>query len=79
MTTKLNRQWRLAARPVGLIKQSDFEWSEEPVPTPGESELIVHNLYLSLDPTYRGWMNETATYLRPVAIGVVMRGITSVL
>ena len=76
MTTKLNRQWRLAARPAGLIKESDFEWREEPVPTPGEGELIVHNLYLSLDPTYRGWMNETATYIRPVAIGEVMRGIT---
>jgi NADPH-dependent curcumin reductase CurA len=76
MTTKLNRQWRLAARPVGLIKESDFEWTQEPVPAPGEGELIVHNLYLSLDPTYRGWMNETATYLRPVAIGEVMRGIT---
>ena len=76
MTTKVNRQWRLAARPVGLVKESDFEWREEPAPTPGEGELIVHNLYLSLDPTNRGWMNETATYLRPVAIGEVMRGIT---
>src|SRR5512136_376842 len=76
MTTKINRQWRLAARPVGLVKESDFEWREEPVPTPGEGELLVHNLYLSLDPTNRGWMNETATYLRPVAIGEVMRGIT---
>jgi len=76
MTAKVNRQWRLAARPVGLVKESDFEWREEPVPTPGEGELLVHNLYLSLDPTNRGWMNETATYLRPVAIGEVMRGIT---
>lgn len=76
MTTKLNRQWRLVARPVGLVKESDFEWREEPAPTPGEGELLVHNLYLSLDPTNRGWMNETATYLAPIAIGAVMRGIT---
>jgi NADPH-dependent curcumin reductase CurA len=76
MPRKVNRQWRLAARPVGLVKESDFEWREERVPTPGEGELLVHNLYLSLDPTNRGWMNETATYLRPVAIGEVMRGIT---
>ena len=76
MTAKVNRQWRLAARPVGLVKESDFEWREEPVPTPGEGELLVHNLYLSLDPTNRGWMNQTATYLRPAAIGEVMRGIT---
>jgi NADPH-dependent curcumin reductase CurA len=76
MTTKVNRQWRLAARPVGLVKESDFEWREEPAPTPGEGELVVRNLYLSLDPTNRGWMNETPGYLPAVAIGAVMRGIT---
>lgn len=76
MTAKPNRQWRLAARPVGMIKESDFEWREEPVPAPAEGELVVRNLYLSLDPTYRGWMRETASYLRPVALGEVMRGIT---
>ena len=73
---QVNRQWRLAARPVGLVKESDFEWREEPVPTPGEGELLIRNLYLSLDPTNRGWMNETATYLPPITLGTVMRGIT---
>src|SRR5512136_1082345 len=76
MSTRVNRQWRLAARPMGAVKESDFEWREEPAPTPGEGEVLVHNLYLSLDPTNRGWMNETATYLPAVAIGAVMRGIT---
>src|SRR5512136_245350 len=76
MSTRVNRQWRLAARPMGAVKESDFEWREEPAPTPGEGEVLVHNLYLSLDPTNRGWMNETATYLPPIAIGAVMRGIT---
>ncbi len=76
MTTKMNRQWRLAARPVGLIKESDFNWVEEPVPDLKEGQILVHNLYLSLDPTNRGWVNETATYLPPVGIGEVMRGIT---
>lgn len=74
--TNVNRQWRLATRPVGLIKESDFEWSEEPVPTPGEGEILVRNNYLSLDPTNRGWLYEKETYLPPVAIGEVMRGIT---
>jgi NADPH-dependent curcumin reductase CurA len=74
MTT--NRQWRLAARPEGFIKDSDFKWTEEPAPSPSEGEVLVHNLYLSLDPTNRGWMNEEATYLPPVGIGDVMRGIT---
>jgi NADPH-dependent curcumin reductase CurA len=74
MTTKVNRQWRLAARPVGLIKESDFEWREEPVPTPGEGKVLVRNLYLSLDPTLRGYVSGRETYVAPVAIGEVMRG-----
>ncbi|HWP44494.1 MAG TPA: NADP-dependent oxidoreductase, partial [Blastocatellia bacterium] len=76
MAERVNRQWRLAARPVGRVKQSDFEWRQEPVPAPGEGEVLVRNLYLSLDPTNRGWMTDRETYLPPVAIGDVMRGTT---
>ena len=74
MTQRTNRQWRLAARPVGVFKDSDFRWSEEPVPELKEGEFLVHNLYLSLDPTNRGWANETDTYLPAVKLGDVMRG-----
>mgnify|MGYP001202708880 CR=1 FL=1 len=74
MTAKMNRQWRLAARPSGLIQESDFEWREEPIPTPGDNEILVRNIYLSLDPTNRGWLRETKSYVPPVAIGEVMRG-----
>lgn len=70
-----NRQWRLAARPVGLLKESDFDWREETLPELEENQVLVRNIYLSLDPTNRGWVNEAATYLPPVAIGEVMRGI----
>ena len=73
MTAKVNRQWRLAARPVGLVKESDFEFTEEPVPDLGEGEVLVQNLYLSIDPTNRGWI-ERDTYLPAVKIGEVMRG-----
>lgn len=74
MTTKINRQWRLATRPVGFIKESDFEWREKPVPALGEGQVLVRNIYLSLDPAMRGWLREAATYVSPVAIGEVMRG-----
>jgi NADPH-dependent curcumin reductase len=74
MTTKTNRQWRLAARPVGRLKESDFQFTQEPVPALGEGEILVRNLYISLDPTNRGWTNETATYLPPIRLGDVMRG-----
>jgi NADPH-dependent curcumin reductase CurA len=76
MGSKVNRQWRLADRPVGFIKESDFEWREEPVPTPGEGEILVRNIFLSLDPANRGWVSEVKSYIPPVAIGEVMRGIT---
>jgi NADPH-dependent curcumin reductase len=75
MTQKMNHQWCLAARPVGLFKETDFEWREIPLRELAEGEVLVRNLYLSLDPTNRGWAGETATYMPPVGIGEVMRGI----
>ncbi len=74
MTTKTNRQWRLAARPVGLIKESDFTWGEEAVPELSEGQLLVQNKYISLDPTNRIWVTDVPSYLPPVGIGEVMRG-----
>ena len=69
----LNAQWRLAARPVGLPKASDWEYVEEPAPEPGEGQFVVELEYLSLDPAMRGWMNEGRSYVPPVGIGEVMR------
>ena len=68
-----NRQVRLAARPVGLPKRSDWSFTEEAVGEPGEGQLLVEVSHLSLDPAMRGWMNEGKSYIRPVAIGEVMR------
>ncbi len=68
-----NAQWRLAARPVGLPKPSDWEYVEEPAPEPGEGQLRVKLEYLSLDPAMRGWMNEGRSYVPPVGLGEVMR------
>ncbi len=68
-----NTQVRLAARPSGLPKASDWDVMEEPVPTPGEGEFTVRISHLSLDPAMRGWMNAGASYIDPVEIGAVMR------
>ena len=70
-----NRQWRLAARPRGLPVLSDWEFREESVPSPGEGELLVRVLYVSLDPAMRGWMNAGRSYIPPVGIGEVMRAL----
>jgi NADPH-dependent curcumin reductase CurA len=46
---------------------------EEPVPEPGEGQVLLQVAYLSLDPAMRGWMNEGRSYVPPVKIGEVMR------
>jgi len=71
--TVVNRQFRLAARAVGLPRRSDFDLVSEPVPEPGEGQFVVRNAYISLDPAMRGWMNEGKSYVPPVGIGEVMR------
>ena len=75
--SKGNLQIRLAARPVGLPRESDFEIIERPVPEPAEGEVLVRNIYLSLDPAMRGWMDDRPSYIPPVALGDVMRGLTA--
>lgn len=73
----VNHQVRLAARPLGLPKPSDWSHTEEPVPEPGEGEVLVKILYLSLDPAMRGWMNDGRSYIAPVGVGDVMRALTA--
>jgi len=69
----VNHQFRLAARPVGLPKPSDWTYTEEPVRDLEDGEILVKALYISLDPAMRGWMNEGKSYIPPVEIGEVMR------
>jgi NADPH-dependent curcumin reductase CurA len=73
--TVQNRQYRLAARPVGLAKESDWSFTTEPVKEPADGQVLVKVLQLSLDPAMRGWMNEGRSYIPPVGIGEVMRAI----
>ena len=69
-----NRQWLLARRPDGAIKDSDFNFVETEAPAPGEGQVLVRNLMLSCDPTQRGWI-AFDTYLPAVKIGEVVRSI----
>jgi NADPH-dependent curcumin reductase CurA len=69
----LNRQFKLAARPSGLPKRSDWTFEESPVAEPKAGEVLVKILYISLDPAMRGWMNAGRSYIRPVELGEVMR------
>src|SRR5579863_9279726 len=64
----------LASRPVGEPKPSDFRIEEYPVPAPGEGQVLLRTIWLSLDPYMRGRMSDGASYAAPVPVGGVMEG-----
>jgi NADPH-dependent curcumin reductase CurA len=66
--TLVNAQCRLAARPVGLPKASDWDYVEEPAPKPGDAQFLAEVEYISLDPAMRSWMNAGRSYIPPVEI-----------
>jgi NADPH-dependent curcumin reductase CurA len=69
-----NRCVLLKSRPVGEPRPSDFEIVDAPIPRPGDGELLVRTIWLSLDPYMRGRMNDAKSYATPVALGGVMTG-----
>ena len=70
-----NRRFILRSRPEGRITDDTFELVEEAIPEIGEGEALVRTQWISLDPTNRAWIRDVPTYLPPVAIGEVMRGV----
>jgi NADPH-dependent curcumin reductase CurA len=70
----MNKRILLARRPEGQPTSADFRIDELPVPAPKEGELLLHILFLSLDPYMRGIMNPGKSYTPPVEIGEVMEG-----
>src|ERR1700741_613718 len=73
--TTMNHQFKLASRPVGAIKRSDFHYAEEVLRDPAEGEVLIKVLHISLDPAMRGWMDARPSYMPPVAINEVMRAL----
>lgn len=71
-----NRQWILRHRPVGAIKPTDLELVTADTPACGEGEVLVKNLYISIDPTHRIWMGDKPQYMPCVGLGEVMRALT---
>ena len=72
MSDSKNRQWILAARPTGNLTGNEFRWNEAPIPQPADGQVLVRNLWLSFDPTQRGWMARDS-YLPMIPLGEVMR------
>jgi NADPH-dependent curcumin reductase CurA len=75
MNETTNRQWVLAERPKGPIEDRNFRWVQGPVPAlDADGQILVRTLYLSVDPTQRGWISYD-TYLPAVPIGDVVRSV----
>ena len=72
MSKEVNRHWKLVRRPEGNIREEDFQLTEAPIPTPEQGQVLVRNLWLSFDPTQRGWMSRD-TYIPIIPLGDVMR------
>lgn len=64
----------LASRPVGEPKPSDFRIEEFAPASPGEGQVLLRTIWLSLDPYMRGRMSDAPSYAAPVPIGGVMEG-----
>lgn len=74
MIADKNRQIILASRPHGEPGPDNFKLVETAVPEAGAGKMLLHTVYLSLDPYMRGRMSAGASYARPVEIGEVMEG-----
>jgi NADPH-dependent curcumin reductase CurA len=66
-----NRQWILDARPVGKLTGKEFRWHEASIPQPSAGQVLVRNLWLSVDPAQRIWMWRDS-YFPKIPIGDVM-------
>src|ERR1700759_1799341 len=64
----------LVSRPVGEPKASDFRIEDYTAPTPGEGQVLLRTIWLSLDPYMRGRMSDGPSYAAPVPIDGVMEG-----
>lgn len=68
------RRWVLASRPVGEPTAENFRLEESDIPEPGEGEVLLRTVYLSLDPYMRGRMSDAPSYSPPVEVGATMVG-----
>lgn len=76
MSATVNRQVVLVARPTGIPQAKHFAIVERDVPVPGPGQVLVRNIYLSVEPAMRGWVSDVGNYSAPVELGSVMRALT---
>ncbi len=74
-TPATNRQVLLTTRPDGIPQPEHFTLAEAAVPKPAENQILIRNIYLSVDPAQRGWASAEANYSQPVPLGGPMRAL----
>ena len=72
MSDDVNRQFVIAARPDGLLKESDFEYRETAVPEPADGQVLVRVLMVAVEPALRGTMVEDKDNPANLQLGDVM-------
>ena len=68
-----NKQIIFKNRPQGIPDKSTWQFEENPIEELQEGEILIQQHYISLDPAMRGWMNDTKSYIPPIALDSVMR------
>ena len=76
MPAAVNRQVVLASRPTGIPQAEHFAIVDNAAPVPGTDQVLVRNIFLSVEPAMRGWVADVGNYSAPVEIGAVMRALT---
>jgi NADPH-dependent curcumin reductase CurA len=73
-STIISSEIRLVSHPIGLPTLDDFETAQSELPPPGDGQVLVRNLYMSVDPYMRARMHEGESYMPPFPIGVALTG-----
>ena len=74
MTSITSKEIHLKNRPEGLPAKSDFELAAVTLPAINQGELLVQNIYMSVDPYMRGRMYDRKSYFPPFQIGQPLDG-----
>ena len=65
---------RLASRPKGWPSADNFTLVRVETPPPADGQVLVRNLYMSVDPYMRGRMNDVKSYVPPFQVGQPLEG-----
>jgi NADPH-dependent curcumin reductase CurA len=69
-----SREIQLASRPSGMLKAENFALVKTELEPPQDQQVLVRNLYMSVDPYMRGRMNDHKSYVPPFELSKPLSG-----